>query len=292
MDDSKPVAKKLRPFLAELRPLAQDARPTFADLSRMLKQPGKGNDLLDLTNAQVPLRDVAVARRQRERQGPRGRVPRLDRGARAPRRRSSRTSGRTPSTCSAGSTTSATPASTTRSAPPRASASTPAPSRSLDGQLTPVPPELRDEAFQAAASTDQRNRCPGGGDHTVRRRLAPVEADAGLQLRPDPGPARGSKCAASSSSSSCSAPVSRRSSPARPPARRSRAAASFTVELDNAFGIVNGADVKVAGVRAGRDHRHARGSAAPSARWSTSRSTRRASARCAPTRSARRARSR
>ena len=36
----------------------------------------------------------------------------------------------------------------------------------LDGQLTPVPPELRDQAFQAAASTDQRNRCPGGGDHT------------------------------------------------------------------------------------------------------------------------------
>jgi hypothetical protein len=35
----------------------------------------------------------------------------------------------------------------------------------LDGQLTPVPPELRDQAFQAAASTDQRNRCPGGGDH-------------------------------------------------------------------------------------------------------------------------------
>ena len=26
----------------------------------------------------------------------------------------------------------------------------------------------------------------------------------------------------------------------------------FTIELDNAFGIVNGADVKVAGVRAGR----------------------------------------
>jgi phospholipid/cholesterol/gamma-HCH transport system substrate-binding protein len=34
-----------------------------------------------------------------------------------------------------------------------------------DGQLTPVPPELRDKAFQAAAATDQRNRCPGGGDH-------------------------------------------------------------------------------------------------------------------------------
>ena len=27
-----------------------------------------------------------------------------------------------------------------------------------------MPIELRDEAFQATAETDQRNRCPGGGD--------------------------------------------------------------------------------------------------------------------------------
>jgi hypothetical protein len=44
----------------------------------------------------------------------------------------------------------------------------------------------------------------------------------------------------------------------------------FWVELDNAFGIVNGGDLKIAGVR-------------PTARWSGSRSTRRASATCAPT---------
>jgi phospholipid/cholesterol/gamma-HCH transport system substrate-binding protein len=60
VEDSKPVAKKLRPFLAELRPLARDARPTLADLSRLLKAPGSGNDLIDLTTAQLPLRDVAV----------------------------------------------------------------------------------------------------------------------------------------------------------------------------------------------------------------------------------------
>jgi hypothetical protein len=35
----------------------------------------------------------------------------------------------------------------------------------LEGQLTPVPPALRDEAFEASAETDQRNRCPGGGDN-------------------------------------------------------------------------------------------------------------------------------
>ena len=35
----------------------------------------------------------------------------------------------------------------------------------VDGQLTPVPPELREQAFKAAAATNQDNRCPGGGDH-------------------------------------------------------------------------------------------------------------------------------
>lgn len=164
VDDSKPVAKKLRPFLAELRPLAQDARPTFRDLSELLKQSGSGNDLVDLTNGQLPLRDIAVKdvnENGKERPG-------------------------------------AFPASTTalEQAAPQVGYLRPytadllgwfddfshsgtydalgAASRVgihasafalLEGQLTPVPPELRDEAFQAAAATDQRNRCPGGGDH-------------------------------------------------------------------------------------------------------------------------------
>ena len=166
VDDSKPVAKKLRPFLAELRPLAQDARPTFDDLSALLKQPGR-RQRPDRPHE----RPGAAARRRRARRQGERQGPRRARSRPRPRRSSDATPqiaympARTRSTCSAGSTTSATPAPTTRSAPPRASASTPARSRSLDGQLTPVPPELRDEAFQAAASTDQRNRCPGGGDH-------------------------------------------------------------------------------------------------------------------------------
>jgi hypothetical protein len=28
-----------------------------------------------------------------------------------------------------------------------------------------VPPSLREQAFKAAAATNQTNRCPGGGDH-------------------------------------------------------------------------------------------------------------------------------
>jgi phospholipid/cholesterol/gamma-HCH transport system substrate-binding protein len=33
------------------------------------------------------------------------------------------------------------------------------------GQLAPVPPELRDEAFAHGAALNQRNRCPGAAEH-------------------------------------------------------------------------------------------------------------------------------
>ncbi|HEV2812294.1 MAG TPA: MlaD family protein [Solirubrobacteraceae bacterium] len=60
VEESKPVAKRLRPFFAELRPLARDARPTIRDLSRLVKQRGEDNDLVDLTAGQIPLRDIAI----------------------------------------------------------------------------------------------------------------------------------------------------------------------------------------------------------------------------------------
>ncbi len=60
VDDSKPAAKALRPFLAALRPLAQDARPTVRDLAGIVRRPGSGNDLVELVNSSVALRNVAV----------------------------------------------------------------------------------------------------------------------------------------------------------------------------------------------------------------------------------------
>jgi phospholipid/cholesterol/gamma-HCH transport system substrate-binding protein len=60
VDESKPVAKKLRPFLHTLRPLALDARPTIRDLSQLVKQDGANNDLIDLNNSTVPVRDIAI----------------------------------------------------------------------------------------------------------------------------------------------------------------------------------------------------------------------------------------
>jgi phospholipid/cholesterol/gamma-HCH transport system substrate-binding protein len=72
VDESKPVAKKLRPFVRALRPLAIDAQPTLQDLSQLIQRTGKRNDLVELTNTSVPVRDIGVGPVQRngaEREG-------------------------------------------------------------------------------------------------------------------------------------------------------------------------------------------------------------------------------
>jgi phospholipid/cholesterol/gamma-HCH transport system substrate-binding protein len=65
VNDSKPVAPKLRRFVRALRPLAIEARPTLRDLSAIIQKRGKQNDLIELTNSSVPLRDIAVGPVQR-----------------------------------------------------------------------------------------------------------------------------------------------------------------------------------------------------------------------------------
>ena len=164
VEDSKPVAKKLRPFLAELRPLARDARPTFQDLSRLLEHPGKGNDLIDLTNAQAPLRDVAVDDVEETGKERPGAFPA---SAKALEEVTPQVGYLRPYTAdllgwfddfSHSGTYDALGAASRVGIHASAFAL-------LEGQLTPVPPELRDEVFRTVAATDQRNRCPGGGDH-------------------------------------------------------------------------------------------------------------------------------
>lgn len=160
VDESTPVARKLRPFLAELRPLARDARPTLRDLSRLLRRDGAGNDLIELTRAAIPL--DAAATRDTQRNG-------------ATRQ------GAFPATVDA-----------LKVATPELAYARPyAPeltgwfddfghsgiydalggaSRAalhvnaftlVGGQLQPIPPELRQQAFAAGAQTRQLNRCPG-----------------------------------------------------------------------------------------------------------------------------------
>ena len=165
VEDSKPVARELRPFLHQLRPLANDARPTLRDLSALIDRPGPDNDLVELTNAQVPVADVAVGPIQRNGEERLGALPGSAKALRV----------------------SAPELETARPYLPDllgwfddfshsgvfdalGGISRPALHASAfilaNGQLQPVPMELRDEAFGASGGArNQRNRCPGAADH-------------------------------------------------------------------------------------------------------------------------------
>ena len=56
---SKPVAKKLIPFTKNLRGFTKEASPTITNLDSIVSQPGPNNDLIDLTNLQTPLGQIA-----------------------------------------------------------------------------------------------------------------------------------------------------------------------------------------------------------------------------------------
>jgi phospholipid/cholesterol/gamma-HCH transport system substrate-binding protein len=60
VDASKPVAKRLGPFLDQARLFAADAAPTFRDLSRTISHRGPRNDLIELINSFPPLAAVAM----------------------------------------------------------------------------------------------------------------------------------------------------------------------------------------------------------------------------------------
>jgi phospholipid/cholesterol/gamma-HCH transport system substrate-binding protein len=62
---SKPVAKKLDPFLKEARLFAADAKPTVRDLSVTIQKPGRSNDLIDLLHSAPPLESIAIETRNR-----------------------------------------------------------------------------------------------------------------------------------------------------------------------------------------------------------------------------------
>jgi phospholipid/cholesterol/gamma-HCH transport system substrate-binding protein len=56
---SKPVAKRLRPFLAQARGFAHDATPTVRDLQITIRRKGAKNDLINLINSIPALDDIA-----------------------------------------------------------------------------------------------------------------------------------------------------------------------------------------------------------------------------------------
>jgi phospholipid/cholesterol/gamma-HCH transport system substrate-binding protein len=60
IEASKPVADRLGPFFAAFRKTAHGSVPTLRDLDRILRSPGPGNDLVELTRSALPLKRAGV----------------------------------------------------------------------------------------------------------------------------------------------------------------------------------------------------------------------------------------
>jgi phospholipid/cholesterol/gamma-HCH transport system substrate-binding protein len=65
VEASKPVAKRLGPFLSQARAFAADAEPTVHDLSLTIRRRGRANDLINLVDTFPRLNEIATVTKQR-----------------------------------------------------------------------------------------------------------------------------------------------------------------------------------------------------------------------------------
>ena len=264
---SMPVAQRLGPFFREFRAAAADAVPTIRDLDAIVRRKGKANDLVELTRLQVPLAEAGVGsgapdcgddptrRRLRPARRRRGLHPGLARRgglrAHATRTRSSRTSAPTRLSSSAGSTASRPRASSTPPARSGASNSTfntfSIGDSGLPDLLSPI--DLGDSrtGFEAAGfDVGNDARCPGANERDPGDGSTPFTDDGDARLRSRPGPAGPMRriafilALAAAGASVCAASVS-----------ADEETHTYKLEMFNAFGLVEGSEVKVAGVNAG-----------------------------------------
>ena len=77
VEASKPVARKLRPYLAQLRPFAREAVPTVRDAARLVRTPGRDNDLIELNRTYPGLEQIALRTARRNGADRRGAFPEL-----------------------------------------------------------------------------------------------------------------------------------------------------------------------------------------------------------------------
>jgi phospholipid/cholesterol/gamma-HCH transport system substrate-binding protein len=160
VNESKPVAPKLRRFIAELRPLAQDAKPTVHDLANIIRKGGANDDLVELTRSTVPLKNIAVGpvnRNGKQREGA------LPASARALEQAVPEISYARPYAVDLTGWFDDFSHSGVYDALGGASRAAPHVSAftTVDGALTPIPPQLREPIFEQLASLGQRDRCPG-----------------------------------------------------------------------------------------------------------------------------------
>jgi len=164
IDDTRPVARRLGPLLDQLRPFAREARPTVRDLAVTLVRKGKDNDLLELTQSNVPAAQILARTALRNGKQREGALPASARAL----------EGQTPPTADFRPYTADllgwfddfghTGILDANGGAARATTIANA-FATVNGTLTPIPPGLRESALKQVAALGQNNRCPGAGDH-------------------------------------------------------------------------------------------------------------------------------
>ena len=174
IEESRPVTPKLRRVLAQLRPFAREAKPTFRDLADLARKPGEHNDLYELSESIFGLRDVTTRPGQyngQERPGS------FDTAIRSLKEQTPQWAFQRPYIVDVtgwfddfshsgvyDANGSASRVSTNASF-----------AAFVNGQLVPVPEELRDDVFQQASSLGQRNRCPGSTERPAEDKSNPYK---------------------------------------------------------------------------------------------------------------------
>jgi phospholipid/cholesterol/gamma-HCH transport system substrate-binding protein len=183
VNDSKPVAPRLRAVLAELRPFAREATPTVRSLADLVRRPGARNDLYELATSVPPLRDIAIGpvrRNGKERPGAfptaaeslEGQTPHfaffrpyavdftgwLDDFSHSGIHDANGSASRVATSVNAFAT--------------------------VDGTLKLIPPALRQQVTAATTVQGQNNRCPGATEHRYEDGSNPWKPAPGFNCDP------------------------------------------------------------------------------------------------------------
>ena len=180
--DSKPVARRLGPLLAELRPFAHEARPTLRSLSRAITNPGRDNDIVELTKSNVPLRNIMLGPVEANGKQRDGAVPAMIQALQDQTEPTAHLRPYTPDLLGWFDDFSHTGVFDANGAAAR-SANNANAFADVNGVLAPIPPELRAEVFRRTATLFQTNRCPGSADHIAPDKSNPWKP-AGLDCDP------------------------------------------------------------------------------------------------------------
>ena len=215
--DSKPIVRdKLIPLFDELRPFARDAEPTVRDLSRTIRRPGAGNDLIEFLRVQPAVDRIANDTARRNGADRPGAFPATQKASEGAARQlsffrpytvdligwfddfsSSGVYDALGGFSRSGLQLNAFTFSPTLAALPEGSplrdqllAALPPGAQGTAQALVPVPPNLRDEVFAANVETNLNNRCPGAVERPAPDGSNPWKPSPDFNCDPSQGPGR------------------------------------------------------------------------------------------------------